>query len=97
VDGFKRFRDKSSGVKTKMLLGIFPLKSLSVAQFMAGKVPGVKVPDNVIGRMEKASDPVKEGISIAVETIKELRPYCDGVHFMTMNDENLVRNILSKI
>jgi len=97
TDGFKRFRDKSSGIKTKMLLGIFPLKSISVAQFMAEKVPGVKVPDNVIARMEKASDPVKEGISIAVETIKELRPYCDGVHFMTMNDENLVRDILSKI
>ena len=97
IDSFKRFRDKSAGVKTKYLLGIFPLKSLSVAQFMAEKVPGVKVPEKVLDRMQKSVDPVQDGINIAVETIKELRPYCDGVHFMTMNDEKLVRNILSKI
>ncbi len=97
ADSYKQFRDKSSGIKNKYLLGIFPLKSFSVAQFMAEKVPGVKVPEKVLSRMEKAADPVKEGIDIAVETIKELRPYCDGVHFMTMNDERLVREILSRI
>lgn len=97
ADSYKQFRGKSSGIKNKYLLGIFPLKSFSVAQFMAEKVPGVKVPEKVLSRMEKAADPVKEGIDIAVETIKELRPYCDGVHFMTMNDERLVREILSRI
>lgn len=97
ADGYKKFRDKSSGIKNKYLLGIFPLKSFSVAQFMAEKVPGVKVSGKILNRMEKSADPVKEGIDIAVETIKELRPYCDGVHFMTMNDEKLVREILSRI
>ncbi len=97
ADSYKQFRDKSSGIKNKYLLGIFPLKSFSVAQFMAEKVPGVKVPEKVLSRMEKATNPVKEGIDIAVETIRELRPYCDGVHFMTMNDEKLVREILSSI
>lgn len=97
ADSYKKFRDKSSGIKNKYLLGIFPLKSFSVAQFMAEKVPGVKVPGKVLGRMGKAADPAKEGIEIAVETIKELRPYCDGVHFMTMNDEKLVREILSRV
>jgi methylenetetrahydrofolate reductase (NADPH) len=97
ADSYKKFRDKSSGIKNKYLLGIFPLRSFSVAHFMAEKVPGVKVPEKVLSRMEKAADPVKEGIEIAVETIKELRPYCDGVHFMTMNDEKLVREILSRV
>lgn len=96
-DSYKMFREKASGIKAKFLLGIFPLKSLAVAQFMSEKVPGVKVPGDILDRMKKTSDPASTGIDIAVETIKELRPYCDGVHFMTMNDENLVREILSRI
>ncbi|MFA5103710.1 MAG: methylenetetrahydrofolate reductase [Candidatus Margulisiibacteriota bacterium] len=97
IDSFKKFRDKSSAIKTKYLLGIFPLKSLSVAQFMAEKVPGVKVPEKVLVRMQNAKDPLQEGITIAVETIKELRSYCDGVHFMTMNDTDVVKKIMARI
>ncbi len=96
-DSFKRFRDKCSKMNAKFLLGIFPLKSFSVAQFMAEKVPGVKVPSKILERMEKTKDPLREGVDIAVETIKELKSYCDGIHFMTMNDEGLVREILSRI
>ncbi|MCX5749461.1 MAG: methylenetetrahydrofolate reductase [Candidatus Saganbacteria bacterium] len=97
TDLFKKFRDKAGRLKAKLLLGIFPLKSLSAAVFMDQKVPGVKVGEKVLKRMKAAKDPVKEGLDIAVETIKELKSLCDGVHFMTMNDAETVKRITEKI
>jgi 5,10-methylenetetrahydrofolate reductase len=97
IDGFKQFKEKTSNLKMKLLLGIFPLKSFDMAKFMEEKVPGVKVGDKVLKRMEHSKDPKREGIQIAVETIKELKPYCSGVHFMTMNDVEAVKEIVGKI
>ena len=99
IDGFKKFREKTRGLKMKLLLGIFPLKSFEMAKFMEEKVPGVKVGDKVLVRMrdKDKNEGRKEGLAIAVETIKELRPYCDGVHFMTMNDVEVVKEIIARV
>jgi len=96
ADIFKRFVESIKGLKTKLLLGIFPLRTFEMAKFMEEKVPGVKVGDKVLNRMQNSKDPKQEGIQIAVETIKELKPYCDGVHFMTMNDAEAVKEIVAK-
>jgi homocysteine S-methyltransferase len=53
--------------------GIWPLVSLRNAEFLANEVPGIQVPESVLGRMRKASEkggdhPVQEGIAIARET-----------------------------
>lgn len=97
IELFKKFRDKTSNIKAKFILGIFPLKSFQTAKFMAEKVPGVKVDDGTLKRMESAKDQAKEGTAIAIETIQKLKPYCDGVHFMTMNDTDIVKEIAKKI
>lgn len=97
IDQYKKFRDKMGRINAKLLLGIFPLKSLQAAVFMDEKVPGVKVGEKVLKRMKASKDPVKEGLDIAVETIKEMRSSCDGVHFMTMNDADIVKAIIGQI
>ena len=61
IEGFKRFRDKTSNIKAKMLLGIFPLKSFETAKFMNEKVPGVKVGDKVMKKMADSIDSQKQG------------------------------------
>ncbi len=97
IDVFKKFMDKAGKIDAKILLGIFPLKSLKAAVFMEEKVPGVRVGEKVLKRLGKASDQAAEGIKIAIETINELKPYCQGVHFMTMNDMDVVKNIINKL
>ncbi|MEK7375777.1 MAG: methylenetetrahydrofolate reductase [Candidatus Margulisiibacteriota bacterium] len=97
TEGFKKFREETSGLKAKFLLGVFPLKSFKTAVFMNEKVPGVKVPDGILKRMEGSRSPAEEGVDIAVEIITKLKPYCDGVHFMTMNDVEVVKEIVAKI
>jgi len=98
VDGYKKFLKQANISKDiKVLVGIFPLKSYKMAQFLNDQVPGVTVPDKILKRIKSSKNPVKEGIEISVEIIKELKPLCSGVHFMTLNNLQVVQEILKKI
>jgi 5,10-methylenetetrahydrofolate reductase len=96
IEGFKRFRDKTSNIKTKYLLGILPIRSANMVEVIK-KIPGVNLPDDIAKRIEKASDPIKEGINISADIIKGLKGYIDGVHFMTLNNVESIPEILDKI
>ncbi len=66
VDGFKRFRDQTKNIKAKFLLGILPVRSAKMVQVIQN-IPGVHLPKKLAERIEKASDPVKEGIEISLQ------------------------------
>ncbi|HEY9807353.1 MAG TPA: methylenetetrahydrofolate reductase, partial [Candidatus Obscuribacterales bacterium] len=74
--------------------GIFLLKSAKNAQFINRNVPGVSIPDEIIQRLERASDPLQEGIAIAAEQVKLARELCQGVHMMAVRREDLIPQIL---
>ncbi|MFH1404457.1 MAG: methylenetetrahydrofolate reductase [Candidatus Altiarchaeota archaeon] len=80
----------------KVLAGIVPLKSKRMADFMNEKIPGVSVPQRLIDELEGADNPVEEGISQAADIIREIRPYCSGVHMMALGSEKHVKTILDK-
>lgn len=84
--------------KLDILAGVIPLRSAKTARFMNEKVPGIVVPPDVIGRLEKASDPKAEGERIAVETIEGLQKVegVHGVHIMTVNWEDVLPSIVKK-
>ena len=69
---------------TKIIAGILPLKSLKVTKHLAHDIPGMCVTDDIVKRMENASDEEKEGIKIATETIEAVRSVkgVSGVHIM---------------
>ena len=50
-----------------ILAGIFLLKSAKNARFINRCVPGVQIPDAIIDRLEQATDPLEEGMTIAAE------------------------------
>ncbi len=82
----------------KILAGVLPLKSHKVALYMRDKVSGMSVPDLVVERMRKASDPKAEGIRLCVETIEHLRSVegIAGVHIMAPLWEEKVPEIVQK-
>ena len=96
VDGFKKFRDKTKDIKIKFLLGILPIRSPKMAQNILN-IPGVHVPKKILERIEKAKDPVQEGIDISAEIISGLKGYIDGVHFMTLNNVEVIPDILEQV
>ncbi len=61
--------------KVYILAGVTPLKSARMAKYMASKVAGITIPEQMIKRMEGVAKEkaAAEGIKICLETIQELR------------------------
>lgn len=79
-----------------ILAGIFLLKSAKNARFINRAVPGVSIPDHIIDRLERATDPLQEGVTIAAEQVKLAQSLCQGVHLMAIKREDLIPQILDK-
>lgn len=82
VDSLFRFLDFAQPLGVPVIAGMWPLKSLRNAQFMANEVPGVSVPQSILDRMAKyssAEDQLKEGIDICRETIEAILPRVQGL------------------
>jgi len=85
--------------KVFILVGISPLKSLSLARYLNEKIPGVTVPDRVMKRLADAGDRfADESIAITAETLARLRTKkgISGVHIMPLGWENALPLILEK-
>jgi 5,10-methylenetetrahydrofolate reductase len=61
IDAFKAFmakvRELGLHEKVYLLAGVGPLKSPTMARYMKDNVPGLRIPDQLIGRMEAAGAP----------------------------------------
>ncbi len=78
-----------------VILGVLLLKNPRMVKFLNERIPGVQVPEELARRMEQAVDPLAEGIKIAREAVSWARDLCQGVHLMTLGQEELIPDILS--
>lgn len=84
----------AAGCNRPILAGIFLLKSAKNARFINKNVPGVQIPQEIIDRLERATDPLLEGVKIAAEQVQMARQLCQGVHLMAVKREDLIPQIL---
>ncbi|MEM0448846.1 MAG: methylenetetrahydrofolate reductase [Methanomassiliicoccales archaeon] len=91
-------REKGLHQKVHILAGVMPLKSHKTALYMKNKVSGMCVPDSIIDRLRRASDPKEEGIQMCVEQIQHLRDIegIRGVHIMAPAWEEKVPEIVRR-
>jgi len=85
--------------KVFILVGITPLKSLKVAQYMHNEVPGVIIPEVLMKRMEAAGDGAEEeGVQIALELIEGIKGKqgIHGIHIMAVGWEEIVPRIITE-
>ena len=84
--------------KLAFLVGINPLRSAKSAQWMKSHLFGTIIPDQLIARMEKAADPVREGIRICVDLIAELStiPGIAGVHIMAPGNDAAIPEVIAQ-
>lgn len=83
--------------KVHILIGVTPMKSINVARHLKTKVPGVKMPDRILERMEKAGDRAgEEGVQIALGIIDSLKRKkgISGIHLMTLGWEPVLERIV---
>ncbi|MEZ5344400.1 MAG: bifunctional homocysteine S-methyltransferase/methylenetetrahydrofolate reductase [Pyrinomonadaceae bacterium] len=78
------FLERISHVRIPIVAGIFPLVSSRNAEFMHNEVPGVRVTQDILDRMRRASQKSKEhaqeeGLLIARESLEEIKDVIQGV------------------
>jgi 5,10-methylenetetrahydrofolate reductase len=96
ADHFAKFMKRVEKFKVPILAGVIPLKNAGMARFMNSNVAGVFVPEEIIKKMADApkEDREKTGIQIAADLIKQLKPFCQGVHIMAIGWEKKVPSII---
>ncbi|MGD9766386.1 MAG: methylenetetrahydrofolate reductase [Pseudolabrys sp.] len=79
-----------------LLIGVAPLKSAKSARWMRDKLFGSIIPDDIVARMEQASDPAAEGEAICIALIEQLArtPGVSGVHVMAPNNVGALPRVL---
>ena len=96
----RRVRDLGLHEKVFILVGVGPLRSEKVAEFMRTRVPGVWIPDAVVARLAKtpAKQKAEEGKRICIEIIEQVRQIVGvhGVHLMAYRQEETVAEIVER-
>lgn len=92
----KRVRDLGLHEKLYILVGVGPLRSAKIADWMRNNVPGVHIPDEVVNRLKGAQKQVLEGKKLCIEIIQQVREMVgvSGVHVMAYRQEELVAEII---
>lgn len=81
-----------------LLIGLAPIRSARSARWIRDKLPGSIVPDAVIERLERSTEPVHEGRRICLELVEELSdiPGAAGVHLMAPGNDAGLAEVVSE-
>lgn len=96
---FIEFMEKAKQFKVPVQLGIIIPKSAGMCKFMNRNVAGVHVPDEMIAELNADKERTKAGITgveIAARIIRECKPYCQGVHIMSLGWESKIPGLLEQ-
>ncbi len=95
---FERFMRRVQGYGVPVLAGCILLKSGNMARNFNANVPGITVPDTIIGRMDAAASSANTRRStsaeITAEIITDIRPMCQGTHIMAIGWESLIPSVI---
>ena len=94
----KRVCDRGLHERIKVIGGVMPCKSHRPLLYMRDNVPGLRVPEEIISRLEGAEDKKAEGVDVAVETVQQLREMegIAGIHIMTLSWEEIAPVIVER-
>jgi len=97
-DRFESFVNQVQGLKTPVIAGVVILKSAAMAKFMNDNVAGVSVPENLINEMAETAkdDRKKKAVEITARIIRQVKPFCQGVHIMPLGWEALIPDVIKE-
>ena len=84
--------------KTFFIIGLGPFASANSANWMNKNLFGVNVPENIIKRLEQASDAKQESKKICQELINKFKDIkgVKGIHLMGHNKEEEIAEIIQE-
>ena len=96
---FISFMEKAKQFGKPVQVGIIIPKSAGMCKFMNKNVAGVHIPDELIDELAADKEKAKAGITgveIAARIIRECKPYCQGVHIMSLGWESKIPALLEQ-
>ena len=92
------FMEKARSLAVSIIPTVLLLKSLGMARYMAKNMGHISMPDNLIGRIQKAPDKVRECTLIAAETVRTIKQEgFSGVMIATIGWEHKLPEILERV
>lgn len=83
ADLFQRVLAEIGPIHVPILMGVLPLQSHRHALFMHNELPGVRLTEDALRRMERAGkDGVREGLAMSHELIEECGHLTSGIYIM---------------
>jgi methylenetetrahydrofolate reductase (NADPH) len=85
--------------KIHLLIGIAPLASARSGRWMRENLFGTIIPDHIIERMDRATNPKAEGQAICIELLEGLAaiPGIAGAHIMAPLNEAAIPNVIRAV
>lgn len=85
--------------QASIMAGIMIVRSAQSMRFLRDHLPGSRIPDAVIERMDAAEDGEAEGIALATELSQELLSIegVRGIHFMTVGWTKSIPKVVKKL
>lgn len=96
VAALERFMSAVRPLGVPVLVGVLLLRSAASARYLNAHIPGVQVPDALIERLDKATQPLLEGVAMARDLVRAARDLCQGVHLMTLGHDAQIAAILAR-
>lgn len=96
---FIKFMEAAKQFGKPVQVGIIIPKSAGMCKFMNNNVAGVHIPDELIAELQADKEKTKAGITgveIAARIIRECKPYCQGVHIMSLGWESKIPALLEQ-
>ena len=90
---FISFMEKAKEFGKPVQLGVIIPKNVGMCKFMNNNVAGIHVPEEMLDELRADKEKTKAGITgveIAARIIRECRPYCQGVHIMSLGWESKI-------
>lgn len=97
IESIRIFLKKVKSIDAKFLIGVVPLKSLEMADFLNKNILSKPIPEMIVSRLRNASHPIEEGINITGELIDSIKGLTAGVHLMPIGLELYLPRILEMI
>lgn len=91
IEQTMRFLAKAKTFEKPIVLGIMPLKSLKMAEFVNKNVAGITIPQNVLNEIQQG----KTGFEVACEFIRQVYQHVDGLHIMAMGDVAVTNKLIA--
>ena len=103
LDQASMFLDATAYLKTPVILGLAPFKSLAMMDWMIKYVPGIKVPQELELRLRRAREKSKEdfrdeNVRIFAEMVHDIRRQTKtaGLHMMSVGFEWIIPQIVER-